>query len=72
MVRTKPGGGLGRAEVGPAWVGLLTVETGLAEVVLVAALDLVVVGTVVQDLFVLGEVVEDREIWLGTKVRLGE
>ena len=52
---------MGRAEVGPAEVGLLTVETGLAVVVLVVALDLVVVGVVVRDLFVVGVVVEERE-----------
>ena len=39
---------------------------------MVAALDLVVVGVVVRDLFVVGVVVEEREIRLGTKVRLGE
>ena len=55
------------AEVGPAEAGLLT---GL--VLALAVPGVVVVGAVTLDLLEVGEALEEKEIRLGTKARLGE
>ena len=68
---------MGRAEVGPAgvkWEEVGPAEAGLLTGLIVglAVPGLVFAGAVALDLLEVGEVLEEKEIRLGTKVRLGE